>query len=84
MENLANHQYFAQIDENNIVVNVAVVTHLFMAENPERYPGTWVETFVNLPNKTYAGIGYTYDPETQDFSAPINPPYIPTNEASTT
>jgi len=54
-------QYFAQIDDNNIVIDVAVVTHLFMQENPERYPGTWIETFVNLPNKTYAGIGYTWN-----------------------
>jgi hypothetical protein len=30
-------QYFAQIDENNIVINVHVVTAEFMAANPERY-----------------------------------------------
>jgi hypothetical protein len=65
-----NHQYFAQIDENNVVVDVAVVTHEFMAENPDRYPGTWVETFINVPGKTYAGIGYTYDAATKDFIAP--------------
>lgn len=65
-------QYFAQLDENNIVINVAVVTAEFMAENPERYPGTWVETFVNMPNKTYAGIGYTWNGK--DFVAPISPP----------
>ena len=64
-------QYFAQIDDANIVIDVAVVTHLFMAANPERYTGTWVETFINLPNKTYAGIGYIYDPQTQDFAAPV-------------
>ena len=63
-------QYFAQIDNNNIVTNVAVVTRLFMEENPERYPGIWVETFINLPNKTYAGIGFTYDENTKDFTAP--------------
>ena len=68
-------QYFAQINSDNIVINVAVVTHLFMAENPTRYPGTWVETFINLPNKTYAGIGYTYDAANQDFIAP--PPKPP-------
>lgn len=69
-------QYFAQIDENNVVINVHVVTAEFMAANPERYPGTWVETFFDTPNKTYAGIGYTYDYETQDFTAPIIKPYI--------
>ena len=61
--------YFAQI-ENNIVINVAVVTAEFMAENPDRYPGTWVQTFYDTPGKTYAGIGYIYNPTTQDFIAP--------------
>lgn len=65
-------QYFAQINENNIVINVAVVTSEFMAQNPERYPGTWIETFIDDPNKTYAGIGFTYNETTQDFE----PPYI--------
>jgi hypothetical protein len=64
--------YFAQIDENNLVTYVSVVTAEFMAENPDRYPGIWVETFVNLPNKTYAGIGYTWNGT--DFVAPVVEP----------
>jgi len=67
-------QYFAQIDDNNICLQVAVVTRLFLEENPERYPGTWVETFVDLPNKTYAAPGYIYDPVAKDFSPP--PPTV--------
>ena len=63
--------YFAQIDNQNIVVDVHVVSAEFMAENPDRYTGVWVETFYNLPNKTYAAIGYTYDYDTQDFIAPL-------------
>ena len=63
-------QYFAQIDENNICLQVAVVTRLFLEENPERYPGTWVETFTDLPTKTYAGVGYTYNAKTKNFTAP--------------
>lgn len=63
-------QYFAQIDEQNIVTAVHVVDQDFLEENPERYPGTWVETFFDLPNKTYAGIGYTYDPVAKDFIVP--------------
>ena len=63
-------QYFAQIDENNICLQVHVVTRLFLEENPDRYPGAWVETFVDLPNKTYAGPGFIYDPKTKDFTAP--------------
>ena len=74
-----NHQYFAQLDDNNIVLSVAVVTAEFMADNPDRYPGRWVETFVELPNKTYAGIGFTYDEVTHDFIPP-SPPYPPDPE----
>lgn len=63
-------QYFAQIDDNNVCLQVHVVTRLFLEENPERYPGTWVETFVDVPNKTYAAPGYIYDPIAKDFSPP--------------
>jgi len=70
-------QYFAQIDENNIVTNVHVVTAEFMAANPERYTGTWVETFFDTAGKTYAGVGYTYDYDTQDFTPPPPPPIEP-------
>lgn len=63
-------QYFAQIDDNNIVISVHCVTREFLDENPDRYPGTWVETFVDVPTKTYAGVGYVYDPKTKDFTAP--------------
>jgi hypothetical protein len=67
-------QYFAQIDNNNVVIDVHVVTQEFMNANPDRYTGIWVETFFDTPNKTYAGIGFTYDYETQDFTAPVFEP----------
>ena len=72
-------QYFAQLDENNIVTRVAVVTAEFMAANPDRYPGTWVETFFDTEGKTYAGVGFTYDAKKKDFVAPIasEPPAPP-------
>jgi hypothetical protein len=66
--------YFAQLDENNRVLVVNAVTQEFINENPERYPGTWIQTFTDDPNKTYAGIGYTYDPVTQNFNAPATNP----------
>jgi hypothetical protein len=69
-----NEQYFAQINNANIVTNVVVASTEFMEQNPDRYPGTWVETFFDVPNKTYAGVGYTYDPTAQDFIAPPPPP----------
>jgi hypothetical protein len=67
-------QYFAQINDQNIVTSVHVVNRDFLEANPARYPGTWVETFFDVPNKTYAAIGYTYDPVTKDFTAPPHPP----------
>ena len=66
-------QYFAQLDDNNVVTRIAVVQQQFLEANPERYPGRWVETFYNHPTKTYAGVGWTYDYDTQDFVAPIAP-----------
>lgn len=65
-------QYFAQINDDNVVTHVAVVQREFLEANPERYTGRWVETFIDDPNKTYAGIGFTYNETTQDFE----PPYI--------
>lgn len=67
-------QYFAQIDDNDIVTSVHVVTAEFMAENPDRYPGRWVETFYDVEGKTYAGVGYRYDENTNDFIPPVEPP----------
>jgi hypothetical protein len=64
-------QYFAKLNSDNVVITVHVVTAEYMSQNPELYSGVWVETFVDLPNKTYAGDGYTYDPITQDFTMPV-------------
>ena len=64
-------QYFAQIT-NGIVTNVAVVTAEFMAANPERYQGEWVETFFDTEGKTYAGIGYSWNGT--DFVPPVVEP----------
>jgi hypothetical protein len=63
-------QYFAQVTDG-VVTNVAVVTAEFMAANPERYQGEWIETFIGVEGKTYAGIGYTWDGT--DFVAPPTP-----------
>jgi hypothetical protein len=65
--------FFAQLDENNVVTTVHCVTQQFLEANPERYTGTWVETFFDTAGKTYAGIGYTYDEVSQDFVAPVSP-----------
>jgi hypothetical protein len=66
-------QYFAQLDDNNVVTHVAVVQREFLEANPQRYTGRWVETFFDTDGKTYAGIGFTYDEVLEDFVAPVSP-----------
>ena len=80
---MSANQYFAEIDNNDVVICVHVVTQQFLDDNPERYPGMYVETFVNVPGKTYAGVGYTYNRVTDDFVPPIyvpQPPYNPVEQ----
>jgi len=60
-------QFFAQINNDNVVLDVRCVTKQFLDANPERYTGTWVETFFNTAGKTYAGVGYEYLPSTKNF-----------------
>lgn len=62
--------FFAQLDDNNRVLAVHCVTQEFIDENPDRYPGTWVQTYSDVEGKTYAGVGFTYDPKTDNFTAP--------------
>ena len=66
--------YFAQITDN-IVTDVHVVTQEFLDANPDRYTGTWVETFFDKAGKQYAGIGFTYDGT--NFVAPVEEPIEP-------
>ncbi len=68
-----SRQFFAQIDDNNVVTKVKVVQREFLEANPQRYTGRWVETFFDTAGKTYAGVGYTYDEVSQDFVAPVYP-----------
>jgi hypothetical protein len=70
-------QYFALVGDDNIVTQVEVVTAEYIAENPSLYTGNWVETFIDNPDKTYAGIGYTYNATTDDFIAPVYVPPTP-------
>jgi len=80
--------HFAQIDENNLVIQVIVVhnneTHLPDGTESEQKGidfcktlfGThtnWVQTSYNRTfRKNYGGIGYTYDP-TRDAFIPAQP-----------
>jgi hypothetical protein len=68
-----SQQFFAQLDDNNVVTHVAVVQREFLEANPQRYTGRWVETFFDTEGKTYAGVGFDYDDQTQDFTQPLQP-----------
>jgi hypothetical protein len=65
--------YFAQVTDG-IVTDVRVVSAEYMAENPDRYQGEWIETFIGVEGKTYAGIGYTWNGT--DFVAPVLAPVV--------
>lgn len=64
-------QYFARIVDG-VVVDVRVTSVQFMAANPDRYPGEWIETFIGVEGKTYAGIGFTWNGT--DFAPPVGEP----------
>lgn len=76
--------HFAQIDENNIVLQVVVVndTELVGQTSAEQensgvqfcttlFGGNWIQTSYNLSiRKNYAGVGFTYDPGRDAFIPP--------------
>ena len=76
--------YWAELDTNNIVVQVITgvddptIDGIPTSEWYTNFVGApCVQTFIDDPNKTYAGIGYEYSYETQDFTAPYSPPSPP-------
>jgi hypothetical protein len=79
--------YWAELNENNVVVQVITGVD---SETIEGLPtGEWYSNFIGKPcvqtwidreDKTYAGIGYTYDYNTQDFTLPPPSPIEPIDE----
>jgi hypothetical protein len=77
--------HFAQLDENNIVINVIVVHNNELLDESgiesewkgiefciQHFGGRWVQTSYNATFRgVYAGIGYTYDETLDEFVAPI-------------
>lgn len=64
--------HFAQIDENNIVVQVIVVDNEHESNGSEwchnLLGGTWIQTsYNNNIRKNYASIGCSYDPVRDEF-----------------
>jgi hypothetical protein len=83
--------YWAEIDTNNIVQQVitgvddATIDGVPAVDYYTNFVGApCVQTYFDTAGKTYAGIGYTYDPATQDFIPPYVAPFIrPDNETPT-
>ena len=80
--------YFAQLDDNNVVLQVISINNSVVGEPEIEFPqteilgqafilgtlkltGTWKQTSYNNNFRgRYAGIGYTYDAELDEFVAP--------------
>lgn len=76
--------HFAELNEDNVVINVIVVNNLELIEDgleseekgiafcQNLFGGTWLQTSYNGNIRyNYAGIGYTYDPIDDAFIAPV-------------
>lgn len=59
--------YFAEL-QNNIVQKVVNSETKEWCETA--LGGEWVQTYYNTPGKNYAGIGFTYIPEKDNFCTP--------------
>lgn len=67
--------HFAEIDENNVVIQILVTDNNAPNEGydwlVENLGGTWIQTSYNgTIRKNFAGIGFTYHSERDAFIAP--------------
>ncbi len=60
-------RYFAQINNENIVEQVIIAGSVEWCV--ETFGGNWVETFMDNPGKNFAGKGYFFHRDKQNFSA---------------
>ena len=80
-------RYYAELDTNNLVVQVITgvdddtIEGVPAADWYSNFVGApCVETWIDRNDKIYAGIGYTYSYETQDFTPPYVEPVEPVDE----
>ena len=75
--------HFAQLDDNNIVIQVIAVANQELVQDgvesenkgiefcQQLFGGNWIQTSYNGNiRKNYAGVGYTYDAVRDAFIAP--------------
>ena len=61
--------HYAEINpQTNVVLRVIVCESKEWCES--RLGGTWVRTYYSTPGKNFAGQGFVYYPEAENFSAP--------------
>ena len=65
-------KYFAEVDANRVVKRVIVADNAKWCS--QALGGTWIETFIDAPDKNYAGKGHDYFEIYKDFVAPT--PFI--------
>jgi len=62
---MSSYTYIAELDsENNVVRGIVCDSVEWAAAN---LGGRWVPTWMDVPGKTYAGVGFEYLPESDDF-----------------
>lgn len=80
--------YYAHLNQNNVVTQVVtgvdetkIIEGLPAVEWYTNFTGVKnVVTYIDDPNKIYAGIGYTYSETTQDFEPPYVEPIEPSDD----
>ena len=60
--------HYAELNETNTVLRVIVCDSKEWCETS--LGGTWVRTYYSTPDKNYAGVGWTFHSEKENFSAP--------------
>lgn len=64
----ADARYFAEVNNSNVVKRVIVADNIEWCK--QALGGTWIETFIDAPDKNYAGKGHDYFEIYKDFVAP--------------
>jgi hypothetical protein len=87
--------HFAQVDDNNIVLQVIVAEQEYIDSGAVGDPSKWIKTSYNTRagkhitggtpfRKNFAGIGMIWDPERDAFYSPQPSPRFTFNEESAT
>ena len=63
--------HFAQVDDNNVVLQVIVIEQEELNKGHWGDPAKWIQTsYNNNIRGRFAGVGFTYDPVVDEFIPP--------------